>query len=118
LGDLKTTIIIIIIVLIIIKTFLAKKYNSFHTNTKQNNFKMTIKKINCHRKMTECQKKRFYSEKLKTCLYALTLKIQGISFLLAWMTSDSRTELAENSSSLLRIKACTSTIYEIFYFNI
>lgn len=57
---------------------------------------------------------------MTNCLYALTLKIQGISFLLAWMTSDSRTELAENSSSLLRIKVCTitSTMYEIFDLNI
>lgn len=47
-------------------------------------------------------------------MYALTLKIQGISFLLAWMTSDSRTELAENSSSLLRIESQAQYI-EIFH---
>lgn len=31
----------------------------------------------------------------------LTLKIQGISFRFAWMTSEAKTELTENSSSLM-----------------
>lgn len=38
-----------------------------------------------------------------TCFYkreGLTLNIQGMSLRLAWITSDSRTELTENSSSL------------------
>lgn len=29
-----------------------------------------------------------------------TLKMQGMSFLVAWITSDAKTELTENSSSL------------------
>lgn len=41
----------------------------------------------------------FWVNKFKT--YILTLKIQGISFRFAWMTSEAKTELTENSSSLV-----------------
>lgn len=42
----------------------------------------------------------FGMERHAECQRRLTLNIQGMSLRLAWMTSEARTELTENSSSL------------------
>jgi len=46
----------------------------------------------------------------KVFKFKITLKMQGISFLLAWITSDSRTELTSNSSSLMSTTWDTKTL--------
>lgn len=47
---------------------------------------------------THCETLYFWVTRFNV---TLTLKIQGISFRFAWMTSEAKTELTENSSSLM-----------------
>lgn len=65
----------------------------------QNLQKLNISKhsVNAHR--TSPSEILSWVNKFKT--HILTLKIQGISFRFAWMTSEAKTELTENSSSLV-----------------
>lgn len=69
-----------------------------HSQNLQKNLNISKHSVNAHR-TSQSEILSFRVNKFKA--YILTLKIQGISFRFAWMTSEAKTELTENSSSLV-----------------
>lgn len=73
--------------------------NKHHTaRTCRRSYTLSKHSVNAHC-TSQSKILSFWVNKFKT--YILTLKIQGISFRFAWMTSEAKTELTENSSSLV-----------------